>query len=56
MKVKEMIEELERMNPEQDVVVAIEETKDSGNVATEYIGIDSIAQIPKFVVLEITLP
>lgn len=55
MLVKEMIEELKRMNPEQTVVVAVEESKESANVATRYISIDLIAQVPKFVVLEITI-
>lgn len=54
MNVKEMIKELKRMNPKQKVVVAIEETKESGNVTTQYIEVDCIAQNPKYVVLEIT--
>ena len=54
MTVKEMIKELKRMNPEQKVVVAIEDSKESGNVVTEYVEVDCIAQNPKYVVLEIT--
>lgn len=54
MLVKKLIEELKRMNPEQAVVVAIEESKESSNVDTEYIPIDCIAQGRRFVILEIT--
>lgn len=34
MKVKEAIEKLKEMNPEQEFVVAIDEIKESGNAAT----------------------
>ena len=47
MTVKEMIEELKRMNPEQEVVISIEDE-------LEYYDVDCIAQTTKFVVLEIT--
>jgi len=57
MTVKEMIKELKRMNPEQKVVVAIDEIYNEegfGSKSTEYVDVDCIAQTTKFVVLEIT--
>jgi len=51
MTVIEMIQELKKMNPGQEVVVAIDKEKEG---VTEYISIDYIAQSTKNVVIEIT--
>ena len=50
MTVIEMIQELKKMNPGQEVVVAI----DKKEGVSEYISIDYIAQSTKNVVIEIT--
>lgn len=54
MKVKNALKLLKAMNPEQEFVVAIEEPQPSGNVTTQYIPVDYIAQTAKYAVVEIT--
>lgn len=54
MKVKEARKLLAKMNPEQELVVAIDETKESGNCTSQYIPVDFIAQTAKHAVIEIT--